>query len=44
MVNDRLFNVGVKEAQMEILGGMLPKDDTYRQDNLEHAYHLGRHL
>ena len=44
MVNDRLFNVGVKEAQMEILGGMLPKDDTYRQENLEHAHYLGRNL
>jgi len=44
MLNDRLLGVGVKEARMEILGGMMPKDDTYRQKNLENAYHLGRNL
>jgi NAD(P)H dehydrogenase (quinone) len=44
MLNDRLLGVGVQEARMEILGGMMPKDDTYRQENLEKAYHLGRNL
>lgn len=44
MLNDRLLGAGVKEAKMEILGGMMPKDDTYRQKNLEKAYHLGRDL
>jgi NAD(P)H dehydrogenase (quinone) len=44
MLNDRLLGVGVKEARMEILGGMMPKDDTYRQENLEKAYDLGRNL
>ena len=44
MLDDRLLGVGVKEAQMEILGGMMPKDDRYRQENLEKAYHLGRNL
>jgi len=44
MLNDRLLGVGVKQARMEILGGMMPKDDTYRQENLEKAYHLGRNL
>ena len=44
MLNDRLLGVGVKEARMEILGGMMPKDDTYRQENLEKAYNLGRNL
>ncbi|MBN2126014.1 MAG: NAD(P)H-dependent oxidoreductase [Deltaproteobacteria bacterium] len=42
MLHDRLLGVGVKEAKMEILGGMMPKDDTYRQENLERAYELGR--
>jgi NAD(P)H dehydrogenase (quinone) len=44
MLNDRLLGVGVKEARMEILGGMMPKDDTYRQENLVKAYNLGRNL
>ena len=42
MLNDRLLGVGVKEARMEILGGMMPKDDTFRRANLEKAYELGR--
>jgi len=44
MLNDRLLGVGVKEARMEILGGMMPKDDTFRQANLEKAYEIGRFL
>lgn len=44
MLNDRLLGIGVKEARMEILGGMMPQDDTYRQQNLEKVYHLGRNL
>jgi NAD(P)H dehydrogenase (quinone) len=44
MLDDRLLGAGVKEAQMEILGGMMPKDDRYRQENIEKAYHLGRNL
>ena len=44
MLNDRLLGVGVNEARMEILGGMMPKDDTYRQVNLEKAYNLGKNL
>ena len=44
LLNDRLLGVGVKEARMEILGGMMPKDDTHRQKNLEKAYDLGRNL
>jgi len=44
MLNDRLLGVGVKEARMEILGGMMPQDNTHRQKNLEKAYHLGRNL
>lgn len=41
MLNDRLLGVGVKSAHMEILGGMMPNDDTYRERNLERAYELG---
>ena len=44
MIDDRLLGVGVKEARMEILGGMMPKDDSYRQENLEKAYNLGRNF
>ena len=42
MLNDRLLGIGVKEASMEILGGMMPKDNTYREANLAKAYELGR--
>ncbi len=42
MLNDRLLGIGVREARMEILGGMMPQDDTYRQENLEKVYGLGR--
>jgi NAD(P)H dehydrogenase (quinone) len=44
MLSDRLLGVGVKEARMEILGEMMPQDDTYRQQNLDKAYKLGRNL
>jgi NAD(P)H dehydrogenase (quinone) len=44
MLNDRLLGVGVKEARMEILGGMMPQDDTYRQENLAKVYDLGNNL
>ncbi len=44
VLNDRLLGIGIKEAQMEILGGMMPQDDTYRQTNLEKVYKLGRSL
>ena len=43
-VNDRLLGIGVKEARMEILGGIMPQDDTYRQANLEKVYQLGKNL
>ena len=44
MLGDRLLGVGVKEARMEILAGMMPGDDTYRKANLERAYEIGRQL
>lgn len=44
MLNDRLLGVGIKEARLEILGGMMPNDDTYREENLRRAYKLGRSL
>jgi len=42
MLNDRLLGVGVRQAHMEILGGMMPLDDTYRERNLRRAYELGK--
>jgi NAD(P)H dehydrogenase (quinone) len=42
MLGDRLLGVGVKEAHMEILGGMVENAPTTRQRNLERAYQLGR--
>lgn len=44
MLNDRLLGIGVKQAQMEILGGMMPNDDTFRQANLDKAYFLGKNF
>ncbi|RPI00764.1 MAG: flavodoxin family protein [Calditrichaeota bacterium] len=44
MLNDRLLGIGVKEAQLEILGGMMPKDHSCRRVNLKKAYYLGRNL
>jgi NAD(P)H dehydrogenase (quinone) len=44
MLNDRLLGIGVKAARMEILGGMMPKDDTFREANLKKAYEIGKSL
>ncbi|MHC4774589.1 MAG: NAD(P)H-dependent oxidoreductase [Planctomycetota bacterium] len=44
MLNDRLLGVGVQAATMEILGGMMPGDDTWRARNLQRAYAQGRDL
>jgi NAD(P)H dehydrogenase (quinone) len=42
MLQDRLQGIGVKEAEMVILGGMMPGDHTHREANLEKAYLLGK--
>ncbi len=42
MLDDRLLGVGIREARMEILGGMMPLDDSHRDANLRKAYELGR--
>ena len=44
MLNDRLLGVGVKEARMEILGGMLQNDPDVSKRNLTTAYQLGRNF
>jgi len=44
MLNDRLIGVGVQEAKMEILGGMMPKTHIFKEENLKRAYDLGRRL
>lgn len=44
MLNDRLLGVGVREARMEILGGMMPGDDRYREENLKRVLELGRNF
>lgn len=41
-LEDRLMNVGFTDVKMEILGGMMPTDDSYRGKNLERVYHLGK--
>jgi len=42
MLEDRLRNVGFDDVRMEILGGMMPDDPTYRSENLRRAYRLGK--
>jgi NAD(P)H dehydrogenase (quinone) len=46
MLNDRLLGVGVREARMEILGGMvatvLGEGDQVQRANLDRAYRLGK--
>jgi NAD(P)H dehydrogenase (quinone) len=44
MLNDRLLGIGIQGARMEILGGMMPGDDSNRAHNLAKAYELGRNL
>jgi NAD(P)H dehydrogenase (quinone) len=44
MLNDRLLGIGVREAKMVILGGMMPHDNSFMEDNLKRAYDLGRNL
>lgn len=40
MLNDRLLGVGIRKASMEILGGMMPNDDSMREQNLNLVYKL----
>jgi NAD(P)H dehydrogenase (quinone) len=42
MLQDRLFGVGVKEATLEILGGMVEQGPSVRERNLQKAFELGR--
>jgi len=42
MLNDRLRGVGIEDARMEILGGMMSQDPQVRDRNLTRAYELGR--
>lgn len=42
MLNDRLLGIGVQEAKMEILGGMMPNDDSMKAANLESVYRLAK--
>jgi len=44
MLKDRLLGAGVKEAKMEILGGMTKGNNSARKKNLVRAYQLGRTL
>ena len=44
MLNDRLLGVGIKNARMEILGGMVAQDPKIRQKNLDRAYLLGKNF
>ena len=42
ILNDRLLGVGVKEAEMVILGGMMLNDEAIRDANLKRAFKLGK--
>lgn len=41
MLQDRLLGVGVREAHLELLSGMVPPDPAVRAANLERARQLG---
>ena len=42
MLDDRLLGIGVRKAEMVILGGMVAQEETIRRQNLARAYELGR--
>ncbi|MBN2102577.1 NAD(P)H-dependent oxidoreductase [bacterium] len=42
MLDDRLRGVGIEDAEMEILGGMISQDPDIHERNLGRAYDLGR--
>jgi NAD(P)H dehydrogenase (quinone) len=42
MLDDRLRGVGIQDAAMEILGGMITQDPVVREGNLRRAHELGR--
>jgi NAD(P)H dehydrogenase (quinone) len=44
MIEDRLLGVGVKQAQLVILGGVLPNDNSHHEANLRMAYEAGSGL
>lgn len=44
MLNDRLLGIGIEQAEMVILGGIMPNDDTFRHANLLKAYQLGKNF
>ena len=44
IIQDRLIGVGVQEARLEILGGMVLGDERIRERNLEKAFELGKGL
>jgi NAD(P)H dehydrogenase (quinone) len=44
MLQDRLIGVGVREARMEILGGMVQDKGEIRKRNLKKAFLLGKEL
>ena len=44
MIRDRLIGVGIKEAKMIILGGMVSKDSEVREENLETANYFGKSI
>lgn len=42
MLGDRLLGVGVKRAELVLLGGVLPLDDSWHERNLQSAHEAGR--
>ncbi|MBN2005881.1 MAG: hypothetical protein JXA21_21160 [Anaerolineae bacterium] len=42
MLDDRLRGVGIANATMEILGGMVSQDPKVRAMNLDRAYEFGK--
>ena len=42
LIQDRLLGIGVNHAELVLLGGMMPGDNTHRDENLQTAYQKGR--
>lgn len=44
MLHDRLLGVGVQQAEMVILGGIMPGDESCRKSGLATAHELGKNF
>lgn len=41
LLQDRLLGIGIRSGALEILGGMMPGDESFEERNLKRAFELG---